>query len=47
VPGDDKAKRKALDLLIGEYVTVEKDGNAHRHYSLKPYRDDEALPHAA
>jgi hypothetical protein len=31
----------ALELLITEgYIEVRKDGQAHRHYSIKPYRED-------
>jgi hypothetical protein len=35
----------ALELLISEgYVEVHKDGRAHRHRSLRPYREDAETP---
>ena len=40
VSGDDKAKRTALALLVeGDYVKVEPEGRAHRHVSIRPFRD--------
>lgn len=45
VKGKDEYKALALDLLIAEgFVEVRRDGQAHRHHSLQPFREDESPP---
>lgn len=40
VPGKTEFKDKALRLLIAEeFVALDRDGQAHLHRSIKPYRD--------
>jgi len=42
VGGKQDYKDLALELLVAEgYVEARRDGQAHRHYSIHPYRDDE------
>jgi hypothetical protein len=42
VQGKNDAKDLALRLLIGEqHVDLREEGKAHRHYSLRPYREEE------
>jgi hypothetical protein len=41
VPGNDKAVVAALAALVEEgFVVVTKQGQAHLHHSVKPYRED-------
>jgi hypothetical protein len=44
VPGNNEAKDTAVDILVAEgYVNRRRDGQAHRHYHLRPYREDADL----
>jgi hypothetical protein len=43
IQGKNEVKDVALELLVAEdYVERRTDGQAHRHYSLHPYREDAA-----
>lgn len=49
VKGSHEHKTLALQVLIAEgYVRVEKKGQAHRHFSVRPFRAEEPVaPEAA
>ena len=41
VTGRSDAKDVALQLLVADaFVRVEREGQAHCHYSVRPYRDE-------